>query len=326
MTSIGDDLVPTEDQVPPAGSPSRRANRMERQGAASPARLGPSVTALDIWSFAVPAVSFVQINVVGNLMASEILMLVMLPWLWGIRGRPAMPRYLVVLWAGWLMSQIATDMVVGSAPADFARGWAAITFGLTNFAAIVVLSSTPGRARLFALGLALSGLLGYVFYPDVYAVSDPWKWALATPIGLIVLAGLSGSAGGRWPWVRVAVIGLFGVLNLLLGARSYGGLMLFTACYLVIGALGGRRSGNQRPSFVRAVAGLVFLVMVVVGVLQGYDVAASEGWLGQAAQTKYYSQSGEFGVLLGGRSEVLASSQAIIRFPDTWSRIMGQGL
>ena len=70
----------------------------------------------------------------------------------------------------------------------------------------------------------------------------------------------------------------------------------------------------------RAAAGLVFLAVAVVGVLQLYDAAASGGLLGSDAQAKYVDQSGTFGVLLGGRSEVLASTQAIIDSP-----ILGHG-
>jgi len=217
------------------------------------------VTALDLWAFVLPAVSFVEITIVGRLIVSEILMLAMLPWLWSARGRPPLPRWFVVLWAGWLLSQIVTDIVVGSAFADFARGWAAIVFTFTDFAAILVVVSTPRRARLFALGLAVGGIFGYLFFPNAFAASDPWKWAFASPVGLAIAAGLSGARGARRRWVTVGVFVAFGALNLFLGFRSLGGQSLLTAGYLGLGAVSGRQQVSSDLSMVRAAAGLALL-------------------------------------------------------------------
>ncbi|HEX7431180.1 MAG TPA: hypothetical protein VF293_03215 [Candidatus Limnocylindrales bacterium] len=275
---------------------------------------------MDLWAFVVPAISFIEITIVGRLIVSEILMLAMLPWLWSVRDRPPLPRWFVVVWAGWLLGQIVTDIVVGSAFGDFARGWAAILFTITDFAAILILASTPGRARLFALGLAVGGLLGYLFVPNAYAASDPWKWAFAGPLGLALAAALSGPVGARRSWLPIAAFALFGALNLFFGFRSLGGVSLLTAGYLALGAVSGRRPVASEHSMLRAAAGIALLSLSVILVLQLYDVAASGGLLGPDAQAKYDTQSGTFGVLLGGRSQVLASSQAIIDSP-----ILGHG-
>lgn len=110
--------------------------------------------ALDILAVGLPTVSFLQVVIVGRLIVTEILLLAALPWLWRARNRLRLPRWFLMIWAGWLVSQIATDVVVGSAFADYARGWAGILFTLTNFAGILILVSTLRRARLFSVGLA----------------------------------------------------------------------------------------------------------------------------------------------------------------------------
>lgn len=280
----------------------------------------PAFSALDLWAFALPAVSFVEITIVGRLIGTEIVMLAMLPWLWSARDRLAMPRWFVVLWAGWLLGQILTDIVVETAFEDYARGWAAIVFTFTNFAAILVLASTPRRARLFALGLATAGVFGYLFVPNVYAAFDPWKWAFALPVGLALAAGLSGTVGAKLPWLTVAAFAAFGALNLFLGFRSLGGVGLLTAGYLAIGSIMGRRQTTASRSVLRAGVGMAILAVAMVGMLQLYDAAVSEGLLGTDAQAKYLEQSGALGVLVGGRSEVLVSSQAVIDSP-----ILGHG-
>ena len=80
-----------------------RAYRGERPqpGESAIRPLPVRLSALDIWACILPAVSFAQVAVVGQLFVSELLMLVMLPWLWSVRDRPPLPRWFVVLWAGW---------------------------------------------------------------------------------------------------------------------------------------------------------------------------------------------------------------------------------
>lgn len=276
--------------------------------------------ALDIWAFTLPAVSFLGFTIIGRLFLTEILLLALLPWLWRARDRPVPPRWFLVLWAGWLLSQIVTDVLVGSALRDYARGWAGIVFTLTNFAGILILVSTPTRARLFALGLAVAGLLAFVFVPQPFAASDPWKWGLALPVGLAMAAGLSGRAGARLPWLTVAAFVAFGSLNLLLGYRTLGGVSLLAAGYLSLCAVVGRRRSADFQSGLHAVLGLAFVAAASLAVVGLYSMAASQGLLGQEAQAKYLHQAGAFGAILGGRPELLASTQAILDSP-----VLGHG-
>ncbi len=277
-------------------------------------------TALDIWAFLLPAVSFVQITVIGQLIVTEVLAALMLPWLWGAKDRLRLPKWFLLLWGGWLVSQVATDLVMQTPLVDYARGWAAILFTLTDVAAVLVLVSTPRRARLFAFGLAVTGILGYFIAPNIYAAGDPWKWAFAAPIGFTLAAALSGRRGARTPLLSVAAFASFGVLNLLLGFRNLGGVSLLASAYLLLNMLAGRRQSVARPSLVRAAAGGLFCVIAALGILQGYDWAASQGLLGTSAQAKYFEQSGSLGALIGGRPEILVTSQAILDSP-----ILGHG-
>ena len=315
-------VVPGSDE--PAPDPMYVRDRVRAQYRIIPA-LQVSLNALDLWAFILPAISFVEITIVGRLIVSELVMLLMLPWLWSARDHPRIPRWFVVLWAGWLLGQIVTDIVVGSAFEDIARGWAAIVFTMTNFAAILVLASTPRRARLFALGLAVGGALGYLLNPNTYAATDPWKWAFALPVGLALAASLSGSTGARRRWRTISAFVAFGALNLLFGFRSLGGASMLTAGYLLLGALAARPKSASNGSAIRALVGLSFLALTVVGTLQLYDAAASSGLLGSAAQAKYVQQSsGALGVLVGGRPEILATTQAILDSPilghGSWAR------
>jgi hypothetical protein len=291
----------------------------------SAARLFPSTArGLDVWAFTLPAVSFLEITIIGRLFVTEILLLVMLPWLWKVPDRPPLPRWFIVVWAGWLLSQIVTDVLVGSAFRDAARGWAGIAFTLTNFAGILVLAATPKRARLFAAGLATAGFLGFLFVPNANAAFDPWKWGLAVPVGLVLAAGLSGRMATRLPWLTVGSFLAFGAVNLMLGYRSLGGISVLAAGYLSFCAMVNRRLSTVHQSTVRSLLGLAFVAAVGLVVVGLYSAAASQGLLGPDAQAKYEHQAGALGAILGGRPEPLASTQAILDSPvlghGSWAR------
>jgi O-antigen ligase len=63
---------------------------------------------------------------------------------------------------------------------------------------------------------------------------------------------------------------------------------------------------------------MLFLLggVAISGITGLYGYGASEGWLGDEARAKYLTQSsGNMGILLGARNEILASAQAIIDSP-----------
>jgi hypothetical protein len=60
----------------------------------------------------------------------------------------------------------------------------------------------------------------------------------------------------------------------------------------------------------------VAMRVAIYGITVLYEYGASEGWLGDEAREKYLIQSsGDMGILLGGRTQILASAQAIIDSP-----------
>ena len=160
--------------------------------------------------------------------------------------------------------------------------------------------------------------LGFLLAPHPYAAVDPWKWGLALPVSLAVAAAVSGRRAADQPWLPPAAFGILGVLNLLLGYRSLGGICLVVGAYLCLSAVMPRRPVSHPRR--RAVAGVAFLALAAVSVLGLYSAAAASGFLGAEAQTKYFDQAGVFGALLGGRAEALVSSQAIADSP-----IIGHG-
>jgi hypothetical protein len=319
-----------------------------------------STTAFDVWAFVLPAASFVQMTIGGKLILSEILALALLPWLLRSRDRLRPPMWLIALVGAWFASQVVTDILVGSALTDWTRGWAAIAFTLVDLLAILVLAGTPRRARIFALGLAVGGVLEYVFAPTTFILSDPWKFTFAGAIGYVLAASLSGAWAARRPWVPIAFFTVFGLVNAFDNFRSMSGVALMTAAFLLLSLLLRRRSWTARPTRTRAILGVGLYGVSALAIYVGLSTAAATDLLGDKAKAKFDAQAGvvvpsglppagssigpngsilagaslapgassapvnPLGVLTGGRAEFLASTQAIRDSPilghGSWAR------
>ena len=249
------------------------------------------VTPLDIWAVVLPALSFLQFHLGGQLIFSELLALAILPWLLRSRERLLVPRWLIGLGGAWLVFQVVTDVVVHTAFIDWSRGWAAIVFTLIDLAVIICLVSTPRRARLFLLGSAAGGFLGYIVVPDPNAATDAWKWAFAGPIGSLLVVALSGARGARQPWLVVGALAIFGLVNAFLGYRSMSGVALITAAYLLLAFFVAARLRLRAFTVKVAALGLASYGAAAIVVFLGLSAAAQAGVFGQAAAAKFDAQT-----------------------------------
>jgi hypothetical protein len=273
--------------------------------------------------FAVMALCFMRITVIGELYVSE-LVLAAIVIAHILRGRPLQlerPVVLVILLlALWLCGQVAADIYRAAAFADYARGWARIVFTALNLLGLYLLTNGDAkRIRVAFLGVAIGQAVGCLVMPTVYAQSDPWKFGLAFP--LTTLAALLACSQPIWrrrygPFVVLLVMA--GV-NARLDARSLAGVCFLASLYTVVATREPHPAANaHRPR------SLVVPVLGVVAVLAGaylYGSMAKSGLLGTAAQVKYeFQATGRYSLLLGGRSEIVFSSLAIRQSP-----IMGHG-
>ena len=153
---------------------------------------------------------------------------------------------------------------------------------------------------------------------------DAWKFAFALPVTLAVfLFASSKQCRGHWPVILAVTIG---TINMWLGDRNLAGESLAVALYFVVMGVMRGKSGET----VKLKAGTVVLlsasiILIIAGVLWIYGYAAGAGILGEQAQKKYEDQSsGKYGVILGGRPELLSELPAIYDSPilghGSWAR------
>lgn len=287
-----------------------------------------TIGVLEMLVFVVPLTQFIEVKWIGNLFGPDFLLLVLFPFLVARRGHLLMqglPRILIILCAVWLIGQVVTDVVRQSDFRDYSRGWAKIALTGVNFSALYLLIN--GRSRrilLFATGLAVGGILQFYISPIIYAESYPWKFGVGMPITalLIVMACLvDTSVGARRAW-PVAFVLIGALLNLYFGYRSLAGICFLTGTFLIARRILWQQNAHGVMSAIMGL-GLVGLlgVAAAMGFLKTYEYAAENGLLGDATKQVHEAQAaGEYGLLLGGRSEILVSSQAIMESP-----IIGHG-
>jgi O-antigen ligase len=287
-----------------------------------------NLDAIDVLVFLIPCLQFVRITLIGVLNGSDLMMLAVFLYL-VFRGRlriaTPVGKWTLVLCSLWLASQCVTDIVRHSAFADYARGWSSIGLTLVSLAALWTMAyGRPRRLVLYGWGLVVGGVLYFFINPNELmtggATGDAWKFGLAYPLNLgVFLFASRKECRGHWP-ITLAVI--MGIINLVLGSRALGGICLAVALYLFVTRLSRRKS----PEVSRLKAGTVMalaasILLSVVGVMWVYGRAAGAGILGQDAQEKYEQESsGKYGVLVGGRPELLAEIPAIYDSP-----ILGHG-
>lgn len=284
--------------------------------------------AADILVFAIPFLQFVKLNVVGVLYASEIVLIA--TFLYFAVNRklrrftPVSKTFLAVC-AAWLASQIVTDVVLNTAFADYARGWSRIAMTLIAFSVLyVLLNGQQQRFVIYGWGLVIGGALEFLINPVELANTYPWKFGLSYPatLGVFLLASRAKS-GSYWPIVASAAIGC---VNIVAATRSRGAVCLAVALCLLI-TLPARRQ-SQRTFGLNTKSRLMVIgafAVSIAGIAWIYQYASSSGILGQVAQEEYQEQStGEYGVLLGGRSAILGSIPAIYDSPilghGSWAR------
>jgi hypothetical protein len=270
----------------------------------------------DFACFAIPALAFVHVEVGGVLYLTDLCLLAALPFVFERRKwlgiKPA--RAFLYLGLLWLAAQVLTDVMRQSPFEDYSRGWSKITLTLTHFSAIALLiRQSQRRLVLYGAGLGAGGILTFFLAPGIYAADYPWKFGLGPPV-TILFCLLAGTVARRSRIMAVTILAGIGAINLILGFRSMGCICAFAAVYTYFQLSSGLADGPLKKG--RSVLAIAILGVGAWGISAVYAHGAQSGWFGAAEQEKYAVQSsGVGGFLLGGRSDLLASSAAIYDSP-----------
>lgn len=262
-----------------------------------------------------------EINLVGRLFYSEVLLLMLLPYLL-VRERPhaateRFHRWILVCGALWLWSLGLTDFVRATPFEDWSRGISKVTFVLLNYIALRRLLNTDRKILLMAAGLAI-GIAISVQRQD-YEPETAWKFGIGAMYAVFI--GIASS----WKHLRhmtslpALAFGALATTSAFMGTRNLAGTAMLAAGVLIVGRILAILNAESTRG---RVFGVVAVVMIGLGTYSAFGVLSDEGVFGEKIQRKYREQVQQGGgsLLLGGRAE---SRIAVIAIAD--SPILGHG-
>lgn len=288
-----------------------------------------------VYAFLLGLGTRLQVKLIGYLPFSEIAILLLFPIYFSTLQKNGAIRktgWCIPLLMVYLVSLLASDIVMQTNWSLSARGVARIVVFLTAIPFLTWFFNRCCYEKVlwWTIGTIPSWFLsGYIFRGGVHEgrelvygkaeMSFETHWGAVYSIPFLVLA--------LWFYQRSHLVAYainfgLGAYNLANGSRSTGAtLMIGPLLTAAVNVLQGSntRLGN-RPR--RRIAVWKIVVLVVVGLAAAYGVAswyksaAASGAFGQKARYKYLSQSrNRFGLLIGGRPEVVAGLMAAYQSP-----------
>lgn len=309
----------------------RRSNRPRGRGAVK-SGIGAQSIAADLFVFAAGLSCTFTIHLVGDLPVAEILTVMALPFLLVTKGSRIMrPRLALIfgLLSLWLLNQVLTDIWRRTAATDWMRGDAnLIFFGIDLLVLVMLISKNERRQVYFLAGYCIGSLLSARLQPSDAAIEEPWKFGYATGTNaLIALVACYFFARRQYAATGV-LLGSVIALNLAENFRSPV-LNILVAIALILPVIPeriGRLTILPRRGSLANVAVIIGLAAVSASAaLWLVRFATERGMLNEEAVVKNQIQAQSAGgLLLGGRPEILVSSQAVLDSPilghGSWAR------
>ena len=285
-----------------------------------------------LWSiFCLGLFWFVSVRVIGDLFASEVILLTALPFLLVKHGkelRNPLVKRVMLFGHLWLVSQMVTDLVRGTEIVSLAKGWLSIIFFLGGFCAMYLLvRGNEKRLNALIVGFAFGSILKGFVDPGYGFDVEPWKFGFGFPTMILAIIVVSRGDSKKVisDQIGLVLLLLLGGLSIYLNARSLGGVLILTT--LLIGLSKSRLVRQvllERLNPARKTGLITLVTGMILSVLVTYQWVGEEKLLPENAQFKYEmvksSSLGVFGIILAGRSELLASVPAVIDSP-----IIGHG-
>ena len=191
----------------------------------------------------------------------------------------------------------------------------------------MVLGQNIRRIYLALFGMALGGLLQPVLEPSQYFPAEPWKFGYGPPVALLMVTMVGWtcyvkSENAKWASFGIAALGIFSIYA---HSRSLGGFLMLSALLIWLRQTNlGNKLSKSRINSSKLLTIALITGVSAFGILRGYEFAASNGWLGERAEHKFYYEYGNLGVIIGGRNEIVPGVHAVLDSPligyGSWAR------
>lgn len=265
----------------------------------------------------------IKINIVGEIYIGEIIALIFLL----IRIKEIqITRFelsLLLLSFLWALAQFISDLVNETPFATMIKGVGTpIVFSLSILALIDYFKNNSARVPAFFLGASLGGLIYIIISNNEYFIGNPWKWGIGHFIAILFSIVFSYYLKRKSIVILVIFNIFFIVICLLFSSRTMAFFVLLSSFLYY------QYSVNKNNNFVflltDAKFGFSIFCFFFVGLLFVLNsffgaIFSSDDFLKYVPSEdahKYQVQaSGDYGILLGGRSELLISVKAFMDKP-----------
>ncbi|PRX09056.1 UNVERIFIED_ORG: hypothetical protein BCL66_108136 [Martelella mediterranea] len=272
-----------------------------------------------ITCFAIPIFTLVRLPLVGTLLASDLILFALIPFIMLNSGyfninQKFLNRIFVFLGL-WFLASVVSDIRAQTSFIDLLR-WQAAFWTLAGYIFVFFVLIDGRRERYVAalVGIALANILKNLLGISVFGAGGffgvAWKFGNGVAVTILLLVLLQSRLRTRKAQGMFTVG--FSLVDLALNARS---LFLKTFLAGFAAMVGVKGLSPMRRN-------LVGLLVVAVGLLAlplaeaVYGNAVMSGYFGQDVKEKYIDQSQkDMGALLGGRSESLIAIEAISQKP-----------
>ena len=265
-------------------------------------------------------------NIVGSLPGCEVVLLPMLPVLLLARGKRAFDRrylWFYILTGAWLLGTLIADAYNGIGAFNRAKGIARVVFFALDFMALAILiNNKTRRFVVFALSFATVMLVGSLQFRGDFL--EQWKFGVAEGVAVPALLLSSYFYVKRRYGVCFLIAMVLAGLNLRYGFRSQLVVQL-VAGVLILPLFDQARTWRSGSLAAQNRWKVLVLLALAGGAAYAANdaikYAARSGLFDESTRAKFEGQeSGDYGVLVGGRPETLVAIQAIRDSP-----IIGHG-
>lgn len=261
-------------------------------------------------------IAAIKLHVAGEIYAGEILALLYL----ALRRPTISPRTFVGLAGLYALAQLFSDIINATAPISSLKGILAPILLITTCLAIKdAFASSQPKLPAFLAGAIFSKLIQAVAFPSEYYLLNPWKWGIGKSVLMLLAIYFSFYSRKKATPLYICIIA-FSVFTFYNGGRSMGIISLIALLiYILPNTLKTWLSHTFGNKY-----GMVKLLLVCIPIVILLNTALSAALSSEALLSrlpsnyaaKYEKQaSGKYGVLLGGRSEMLVSAKAFMEKP-----------
>lgn len=279
----------------------------------------PKVNQKYLVLFLLPILTVPTVNVIGELMFSDVAVLILTPILLMNRTISVHQPYLkpiLILLLTWLISAIFSDLTNETSIRNMMRGSAAIIFFAFHlFVFFVLIDGRKERYATAIIGTAVAVILKWGTASEGLYTQDltenPWKMGGGFSVTILTIVALGYFVKSEK--VKGKMLIFLAPIHLFLNARS---LFLTTALAGFVSGFQLRVSSEKKRRLL--LMGVLSIVLVAFPAATSvYGNLNEAGVFGEEAKKKYLEQTagGEVNIIIAGRSESLVSFKAISDAP-----------